>query len=211
MRSHPRRTYAALAPLYDTLVPFVSTAARKTGLDWLNVSDGEHVLDAGVGTGLGFRPLLLNNPSGWTEGIDASPAMLRRAHHRSETVPHNRYGLRREEMTALPYPPNTFDAVFAAYAIDVLPAPSRPSALRALHRVLSPTGRLVIVSMAPPRLAHEHVWALASRIAPVMLGGDRPMSVPFLLRDLPFTIRRFTTQAQLGVRSSITVATPLSR
>ena len=206
LRDHPQWTYAALAPLYDRLVPLISSTARATGLAWLDVREGEHVLDAGVGTGLALSSLLTANPTGWTEGIDPSPTMLTRARSRCADTPHHRYGLRQGSITSLPYPPNTFDAIFAAYVLDVLPTSTIPEALQHLHRVLRPTGRLVIVSMAPATQPAHLLWTALGRVAPPLLGGDRPLPIPPLLNAHNFEVQRHATQTQCGMRSSVTKA-----
>ena len=106
-----RRIYRGLAPFYDHMVPLVSSRPRRTGCEWVQVQDGEQVLDVGTGTGLALRRLVAANPSGWTEGLDASPAMLTHARRRLRTCPHRRYGLRVGDATALPLRDDAVDGV----------------------------------------------------------------------------------------------------
>lgn len=202
-----RAVYTALAPVYDRLVPFVSDTARSVGRSWLDVKDGERVLEVGTGPGRSFRQLVASNPTGWTSGIDLTPAMLAQARQRLAAVPHTRYGLRQGRATALPYPNRTFDAVFASYVIDVLPhAHVRPS-LRELRRVLQPEGRLVLVYMAPPQTPPERVWARFARALPLLTGGGRPLALRPLLPEEGLPIQNHTTCTQAGLRSAITRAT----
>ena len=203
-----RRIYRGLAPFYDHMVPLVSSRPRRTGCEWVQVQDGEQVLDVGTGTGLALRRLVAANPSGWTEGLDASPAMLTHARRRLRTCPHRRYGLRVGDATALPSPDDTFDAVFSSYVVDVLQEPALPAALAELRRVLRPEGRLVLVYLTPPRTLPERLWATIARHCPLLLGGDRPVALRTRLRDVDFSVEAHTTFTQLGLRSGLLRAHP---
>lgn len=203
-----RRVYRRLAPLYDYLVPVVSSRPRERGRAWLQVEDGEQVLDVGTGTGLALLPLATANPSGWTEGLDASPAMLCRARRRLHACPHHRYGLRVGEVSSLPFPENAFDAVFSSYAVDVLPDTAILTVLNEIRRVLRPAGRLVLVYLAPPQTLPEHLWAALARGCPPLLGGDRPIDLPPLLARGGFTVQAHSACTQLGLRSELLRARP---
>jgi len=202
-RTALRRVYRGLAPIYDRLVPLVSSRAREKGRMWLRVREGEQVLDVGTGTGLALRALVAANPSGWTEGLDASAAMLAHARRRLQNSPHRRYGLRIGNATDLPYPTGTFDAVFSSYAVDVLPETALPTALAEIRRVLRPEGRLVLVYLAPPQSLAEHLWAAIAQHCPLLLGGDRPVDLPALLPDHGFALHAQTTCTQRGLRSGL--------
>jgi demethylmenaquinone methyltransferase/2-methoxy-6-polyprenyl-1,4-benzoquinol methylase len=201
-------TYTVLAPFYDALVPWVSSEARAIGHSWVQVEDGEWVLDVGTGTGLALQRLVAANPSGWTEGVDLTPAMLRRARRRLDDTPHTRYGLRQADATALPYPHEAFDAVFASYLVDVLPRSQRRRALQELHRVLRPAGRLVLVYLTGPRRRREWVLSRLAHSAPLLFGGARPIAPLPLLRRCGFKIEAHAPRSQAGLRTGVTRATP---
>lgn len=203
-----RVAYTALAPFYDRLVPLVSSRARSTGLTWLSTRNGERVVDVGTGTGLSLAPLAAANPRGWTVGVDATPAMLRRARARLAETPVGRYGLRRAEAGALPYAADTFDAVYSSYLIDVLPRRRIQPVFAEMRRVLRDDGRLVVVSLAPPTRPIERLWAHVARRMPLLLGGARPVEVRPALRQAGFSVERTTTRTQLGLRSAVVRAAP---
>lgn len=201
-----RRTYTLLAPFYGILVPWISEQGRTLGLRWLDVQDGERILEIGTGTGLAFSVLLARNPSGWTDGIDATPAMLARAQRRAARHPHNRYNLQQGCASCLPYAEKTFDAVFASYLIDVIPPPHRRTILKEMHRVLKPKGRLVLNHLSPPERPIEKVWTRLTQAFPPLLGGAQPLESAPLLRECNFSLRRQTTCVQLGLRSAVVEA-----
>jgi ubiquinone/menaquinone biosynthesis C-methylase UbiE len=53
----------------------------------------------------------------------------------------------------LPYPDETFDVVVSSLVLHHIPEEHRPTALRAMRRVLKPGGRLMIADFRPPRNA----------------------------------------------------------
>lgn len=207
-RSALRSTYTALAPLYDRLVPHISDQARTLGRSWLEVQNGERVLDVGTGTGLALGPLARSNSDGWTDGVDLTPAMLRHARKRLELVSHARYSLHEARATALPFPDSTFDAVFSSYLVDVLPADQLLPALQEMHRVLQPHGRLVLVYLALPQRPVERLWVALARHLPVLLGGARPVALQPRLQKCGFQIQAHATRVQIGLRSAIVKASP---
>lgn len=206
--SRLRGAYTALAPLYDRLVPLISSRARATGHAWLAVRDGERVLDVGTGTGLSLAPLVAVNPRGWTAGVDATPAMLRRARARLADTSAARYDLRRAEAGTLPYAANTFDAVYSSYLIDVLPRPRVRPALAEMRRVLRDDGRLVVVCLAPPTRPIGRLWACLARLVPPLFGGARPVEVRPALQQAGFSVQRSTARTQVGLRSAIVRVAP---
>lgn len=202
-----RALYGTLAPVYDALIPMISSKARVLGQNWLDVQNGETVLDLGTGTGLSLVSLVRENPNGWTEGLDATPAMLSRARNRLASLPHHQYSLRIGRATVLPYPENHFDAVHSSYLIDVLPSTAVPTVLTEISRVLRPQGRLVLAYVAPPTTLAERMLAHVARSLPWVLGGARPVDPRPALRKTGFRIQAHATRQQLGLRSAVVRAT----
>lgn len=200
--------YTLLSPIYDGVVPWLSSRARTMGTDWLNVTDDERVLDVGCGTGLALQSLAAATPHGWTEGLDLTPAMVDRARRRMEECPHDRYGLRVGNATALPYSSNTFDAVFSSYVIDVLPSSTIPRCLEEMHRVLRPNGRLVLVHLSPSRRPAARLWTGIAHLFPPVLGGAHPLSLRIPLLTADFVPEQVGTVTQLGLCSAVVYASP---
>jgi ubiquinone/menaquinone biosynthesis C-methylase UbiE len=189
MRLSPRSvpdTYACVAPVYDVLVPSIASRARQLALDWLDVHDGEQVLEVGVGTGLAFGTLVQRNPTGCTLGIDRSPAMLRRAHRRMDGAAPSSFVLRLGDARRLRCPTDAFDAIYSGYMLDQLPHRLLCMGIREMRRVLRPGGRLVLQHMTHPEAPREQAWTLPERLLPGLLGGSRPLRASSVLREAGF-------------------------
>ena len=172
-KSAIRRTYSWIAPTHDILAALVEARARQLGLTWAAVQDGERVLEVAVGTGLSFRELLAANPSGWTDGIDLTPAMLVRARKRAERCGHARWSLGLGDAYTLEVAGDSYDLVLNSYMLDLLPACDFEQVLREFKRVLVPGGRLVLINMTIAERAVERVWETLYSVWPPLLGGCR--------------------------------------
>lgn len=168
-----RRTYTWIAPTHDVLAVLVERKARRLGLSWFNARNGERLLEVAVGTGLSFGKVLRQNPDGWTEGVDLTPAMLRRAARRAARAPTENYRLRLADAYALPFPDDHFDGLFNSYMFDLLPEADFAPVLGEFRRVLKPGGRLVQVNMTPGRHRYNRLWEMIYRLHPPLLGGCR--------------------------------------
>ncbi len=180
-RDAVRRTYTWIAPVHDVLGILVEKRPRRLALEWADLQNGEAVLEVGVGTGLLFRHLLRANPDGWTEGVDRTPAMLRRASRRAAREATGRYRLRLGDAYALDLPDASFDALLCSYLFDLLPGADFPVVLGEFRRVLKPGGRLILVNMTTTRHWYEAGWQTLYRLCPLLLGGCRAVrAAPFL-------------------------------
>lgn len=180
-KSDVRRTYTWIAPTHDLLALLVERRARRLGLAWAGVEDGERVLEVGVGTGLSFQRLLHQNPCGFTVGIDLTPAMLRRARRRARRAPTANWRLALGDAYALPCATGRFDLVFSSYMFDLFPEADFVPVLHEFKRVLRPGGRLVLVTMTTPHRWFERGWDLLYRLWPPILGGCRGVRLaPFI-------------------------------
>ncbi len=184
------RAYTRIAPTHDWLAVLVEAKARRTGLAWADVQDGEHVLEVAVGTGLSFQHLLRQNPTGWTEGVDLTPAMLRRAERRAQRSATDRYRLRLGDAYALDFPDATFDLVLNSYMFDLLPKADFVLVLGEYRRVLKPGGRLVMMNMTPAERWYQRLWDNLYRLHPFLLGGCRGITVTPALEAAGFVNRR---------------------
>ena len=100
--------------------------------------DGARVLDVGCGRGVGVEILLQRFGAAQVYGIDLDPQQIRRAQHRFAGQPDQRVNLTVASVEQLPFPSESFDAVFdfgmLHHVVDW------QSALTEIRRVLKPGG-----------------------------------------------------------------------
>jgi phosphatidylethanolamine/phosphatidyl-N-methylethanolamine N-methyltransferase len=104
-------------------------------------ASGEHVLEVGVGTGLSA----MDYPPGCrVAAIDLSGAMIERAHFRLVRGGVRHVALARMDAAHLAFPDQCFDAIYAAYVMNVVPDPIQVT--REMLRVCRPRGRVVLLN-----------------------------------------------------------------
>jgi ubiquinone/menaquinone biosynthesis C-methylase UbiE len=138
--------YQRIAPLYDLLdLPF--ERRRYQALRPLMFENlGGKLLDAGIGTG---RNCAYYPPDAVVSGIDTSPAMLERAHHRCPTLAAGGR-LYLMDVTDLEFPTGSFDAAVATFLFCVLPNNLQVPALRELGRVVKRGGLIRLLEYVRP-------------------------------------------------------------
>ncbi|MGW9023382.1 class I SAM-dependent methyltransferase [Streptomyces sp. NPDC055722] len=137
--THVQEFFGARAADWDTRFPD-DGPAYAAAVDALGLREGDHVLDAGCGTGRALTPLRAAvGRSGVVLGADLTPAMLEAAVRAGR----NRDGvLLLADVATLPLRTESLDAVFAAGLIAHLPHPAED--LRELARVVRPGGLLAL-------------------------------------------------------------------
>lgn len=152
----------------------------------LALSGSERVLDAGCGRGLALIACAKKLTTGKAVGIDLWSAKdlsrnnpdAARANAAAEGVA-ERVEIDTGDITALPYPDASFDAIISMTVIhNISPRSRRDQALRELTRVLKPGGRMAIfdlvrasrytsvlqqAGLAVRELAHHRLWLLSGR------------------------------------------------
>lgn len=179
-----RAVYDRVAHRYDLQHGFLTAGSDQRGRALVvqhAVRPGDHVLDAGSGTG--STALLAADRIGATGHVtllDASRGMLDVARHRLETAGMvNRTEVKVGDMVALPFADESFDVVLSTYSVCPLYDPVK-GALEML-RVVRSKGRVGIAHSVEP----ERRWVrwLADRVEdlvwhfPAISLGCRSVSV----------------------------------
>jgi SAM-dependent methyltransferase len=158
--------FVASASLYLHTTKRGKFAVWREVLDGLSLRGDERALDLGCGRGAVLIAVARRLPAGQATGVDLwrsvdqsgnSPAVTE-ANATAEGV---RVSLDTADMTALPYPDESFDLVVSSMAIhNIHPAAGRLTAVDEALRVLRPGGRLVIADISATKAYASHLDAL---------------------------------------------------
>jgi len=125
------------------LVPAATARWAEHLVDLAAPRAGERVLDVGCGTGIVARTIAAHaGERGQVIGLDLNDDMLAVARTASATI-RPAIEWRQGDAATLPFADGSFDIVTCQYAIQFFPDPS--AALREIHRVLAPEGRLALM------------------------------------------------------------------
>jgi demethylmenaquinone methyltransferase/2-methoxy-6-polyprenyl-1,4-benzoquinol methylase len=127
-------------------------------LELARVTDGESVLEVATGTGVQLVALAQRNPSGRTVGIDFAPGMVKRTRKRLRRAGLDDVELHEGDARALPFADASFDLVTNEYMLNLMPHADIARAVKELHRVLKPGGRLVVTNMTPGARRGHRIW-----------------------------------------------------
>lgn len=138
--------WAANQLLYS-LIAQANASAREQACSYLDLNDGESVLEIGCGPGvnLGF---LVNGvgSEGTVVGIDYSAEMVQQASTRNRQRGWGNVEVTRGNVTQVSFEAGTFDAAFASLVLSTIPA-SR-EAIENVYQALKPGGRFVVFDAA---------------------------------------------------------------
>ena len=133
--------YEKLASVYDIVFGPTLHAGRLQAIKRMAIAPGDRVLEVGVGTGIN---LMLYPRDCSVTGIDLSDSMLERAHERVAKNGLRDVRLLQMDASALIFPDESFDIVYAPYLVSVVPDPIQV-ALK-MRRVCRPGGRVIILN-----------------------------------------------------------------
>ncbi|MGA8261172.1 MAG: methyltransferase domain-containing protein [Arenicellales bacterium] len=207
-----KERYARVAWFYDSWGRLTEDQALRRLLDLAEVEDGCQALEVAVGTGRLFARLVTRNSSGRNEGIDLSPDMLAHARRRLDSLVEGE-SARLQEGTAydLPFESGTFDILFNAFMLDMLPVEDFPRVLGELKRVLKPGGKLALAYFSYGQTAGNRFWAWIARRFPSLLTQCRPIRLETPLREAGFEVLHQEEVSQNTFPSAIVIARKLAQ
>jgi SAM-dependent methyltransferase len=130
-----RAAHDRIAPAYAQHFAPLTSLAVESLLDAAEISVGRAVLD--VATGPGFAAGAAAARGARAVGVDVAPGMVAVASRMHQGI-----DFRVAEVTDLPFPGGTFDAVICNFGIGHFPAPD--AAVAECRRVLAPGGMLAL-------------------------------------------------------------------
>ncbi|MEC4888455.1 MAG: methyltransferase domain-containing protein [Nitrospira sp.] len=144
-------SYNQVAQQFDRLVSRLSAPMAARLVASAELASDHCVLDVGTGTGIvAFRAAAVMGAFGKVVGIDLSDGMLEVARRSAaDQGVADRVEFRKMDAELLDCPDGSFDRVLSLFALRHFPHPD--AALKEMHRVLRPGGRLVVAvgSSAP--------------------------------------------------------------
>jgi phosphatidylethanolamine/phosphatidyl-N-methylethanolamine N-methyltransferase len=136
-----KSVYGKCSPIYDKVFGHFFRPRIKMGIARSGISDGDKVIEVGVGTGLSL-PFY---PKGCkVVGIDLTKEMLDKA--RQKKLHHGLTNVELMEMDAenISFPDDTFDHSVAAFVITVVPNPEKM--VKEMKRVTKKGGTILILN-----------------------------------------------------------------
>ena len=125
------------------------------------------ILDAGCGTGRNFTHY---SEESQVTAVDRAPEMLREARKRS-TQSKAAISIQELNLTRLPFPDNTFDAVVATFVLCVMPEKVEKKALKELVRVTKKDGRLYFLEYVYSQKFFRKIFMKLTAWIPKILFG----------------------------------------
>ncbi len=204
-----KASYDMMSRWYDVLVGWGERKYRDVGLDKLRVAAGEQVLEIGFGTGYCTLALARSVGSkGHVYGLDLSEGMRRITQSKIERAGlTERVELKLGDAAQFPFEPNSFDAVFTSFTLELFDTPEIPVVLQQCRNVLRSGGRIGVVAMSKEgkdttaRKFYE--WGHAK--FPNYI-DCRPIYVSRALEETGFQIVDRTTMPYWGLPVEIVVA-----
>ena len=211
-----RRVYDITSKFYGITAALFDRKARRLGLQRAGILPGNRFLEVGTGPGISLREVAGRADStSLVVGADISSRMLEIAHRGLRSMNKNGAHLVLADGMRLPFASASFDVLFSAYLLDLMPLADIRAALAEFCRVLRPDGRLVLVSMTKNDEASRSWWEwlyaqLPSWAVAWILGGCRPVLLAHPVTEAGFLDVRRELVEQL-VPSEIVVARKPSR
>jgi ubiquinone/menaquinone biosynthesis C-methylase UbiE len=177
-------SYDDAAAEFDRLTERFNGPLASRILDLAQPKATDHVLDVGTGAGLVALRAGALAADGRVVGIDHSSGMLEQASAKAgQSGLSDLVIFRRMDAEQLEFPDRSFDVVLSLYALFHFPDPL--AAVREMHRVLRPGGRVVIGVGSGPSLFSWNGVVQGARTAPQLVAAARGrlLTAPqFLLR-----------------------------
>lgn len=182
-------------------------------------ANAKQIFELGCGTGrfaLRLLSQVLSEQASY-QGVDISDTMVKIAAERLAPF------VARAQVNLAPLSPDgalqfalndaSVDRVVSTYVLDLLSEQQIQQVLRESRRVLSPQGKLCLVSLSVgdywlPKLV-ARTWNSVFRISPSIVGGCRPLALTHYVDSAAWRLDFHQQVSQFGVPSEILIATPI--
>jgi demethylmenaquinone methyltransferase/2-methoxy-6-polyprenyl-1,4-benzoquinol methylase len=202
-----RVAYDRLSKWYDLFAGGSEKKFADIGLLKLNVQAGEKILEIGFGTGGSLVQLVqFAGPTGQVWGVDLSTGMFRVARDKLKKNGFtNRVELQCADAMHLPYPANSFDAVFMSFVLELFDTPDLPLVLNECQRTLNNNGRIGVVALAKRVKLSVRLYEWFHKRFPTCV-DCRPIFVRETIEEAGFQIMDVTEMSMWGLPVEIVMA-----
>lgn len=172
----------------EHFVPAIGLPSARPVIGAAALREGERVLDLACGTGVAARLAAQEvGSTGAVVGVDPHPGMLEAARRVSPDI-----DWRQGAAEELPLPDEAFDSVVCSLGFQFFP--DKAKALREVHRVLAPGGRVALGTPGPTpapmaaieELLAEHIGPEASMFVKAVFAVHDPGQVRAMLDSAGF-------------------------
>jgi ubiquinone/menaquinone biosynthesis C-methylase UbiE len=136
-----------------------------------------------------FRRIVRANGLGVTVGVDLSPNMAARTQRAARRrFPAAATHCQAVDARHMPFPAESFDAVFCCYLLELLSADDIVSTLGEFRRVLRERGNLTLVLIGQNTAMFNAIYRVLGKVAPAFWGRQVEARVPDLIQSVRFRI-----------------------
>ncbi|MHC5211139.1 MAG: class I SAM-dependent methyltransferase [Planctomycetota bacterium] len=163
------------------MVPIHCTALAEDLVDRVHVGPGERVLDVACGTGIVSRYAARRvGPLGHVTGVELNPAMIEVA--RQAAAFYDQVEFLEGSALELPVPDAHFDVALCQQAIMFIP--DRELAVREMHRVLKPGGRVGLNVFRTPEFVPSFAYLIEALEKHAGSAAADFMRAPFVMESV---------------------------
>ena len=209
-KNDTRVFYNRISRLFALSEGFYKRKHLKMGVERLSVSEGNVVLEIGVGTGdsvIEFAKIV--GDSGRVYGVDISQGMLdtTRMKLKKEGLL-DRVELVNKDAVSLSFKDDSFDKIFMSLTLELFDTPEIPKVLSECFRVLKKSGRICVVSLSKKNSnVNVRIYEWLRGVFPRMLNW-RPIFLEEALKDAGFKTTDSSLIFMLGLPFEIVVGEP---
>jgi ubiquinone/menaquinone biosynthesis C-methylase UbiE len=186
-----RQNYDRLSRWYDLLEGWGERSINKRAQQLLHLECGEQLLEIGSGTGANMVRLGQQLPGNLIVGLDLSFGMCQEAqkkysHYSFEHI----YSLQGNAIK-LPFSNRSFSNSLCCFSLEIIPPDHMSAALKEIHRVLKPGGRLCVAAMAEEKQdgLMMRMYRLSMRCFPQLV-DCRPIQLASVLVKAGFALKQ---------------------
>ena len=180
----PALSWKGLTPLFDFLSSIVGLGKgyRQKIVQALPIKEGDHIMDAGCGTGSLAIELKRKHQHVQVYGVDADEQILAIARKKSANV---EIEYKQAFLQELPFKDNYFDSVVSSLVFHHLTSQAKQDSMKEIYRVLKKSGRFLLVDFGKPR---NRLFALFSWFSVLFEEGrdNYEGRIPRMLSDAGF-------------------------